>query len=166
MEGLEGKDDDGSVDRESIEDCDFMDWLGKSTTIITLAIPVNPFFYFARHYLFYRIAVLGPNGAEESSAETVTQVVEPADMQLQESAEDKVTMPAQHDEVSMPAQDEEQIRTGQHDKDAILEQDNEKAMPDNIDKEAILEQDKKEVKETSNDPGKDEYDGKFLLQHL
>jgi len=39
-------------------------------------------------------------------------------------------------------------------------------MPDNIDKEAILEQDKKEVKETSNDPGKDEYDGKFLLQHL
>jgi hypothetical protein len=187
MEGVEGKDDDGSVDRESIEDCDFMDWLGKSTTIVTLAIPVNPFFYFARHYLFYHIAVLGPNGAEESSAETVTQVVEPADMQLQESAEDKVAMPAQHDklsmpaqdiaedevampaqydEVSMPAQDEEQIRTGQHDKDAILEQDNEKAMPDNIDKEAILEQGKEEVKETSNDPGRDEYDGKFLLQDL
>jgi hypothetical protein len=164
-----------------------MDWLGKSTTFVTLAIHVNPFFYFARPYLFYRIAVLGPNGAEESSAETVTQVVEPADMQLQETAEDEVampaqpdkesmlaqdiaedevTMPAQHDEVSMPAQDEEQIMTGQHDEDAILEQDDEKAMPDNIDEEAILEQDEEEVKETSNDPGKDKYDGKFILQYL
>jgi hypothetical protein len=82
-----------------------MDWLGKSTTFVTLAIHVNPIFYFARPYLFYRIAVLGPNGAEESSTETVTQVVEPADMQLQETAEDEVAMPAQHDKESMLAQD-------------------------------------------------------------